>query len=110
MDELLVVESARNAATGHGVGVLLHAFDAVLGLLRCQVLQCIQYTVLHRLQYTHGIQLLGSDVRTELLGQGAEGHLDLLGALYVLRLLGDHEGHVLLQCHIAIAINICIHK
>ncbi len=30
---------------------------------------------------------------------GPECHLNLLAALDVLRLLGDHEGHVLLEGH-----------
>ena len=34
-----------------------------------------------------------------LVGDGPEGKLNLLAALHVLRLLGDHEGHVLLQGH-----------
>ena len=35
----------------------------------------------------------------DLRGDGPEGHLNLLAALDILRLLGDHEGHVLLQGH-----------
>ncbi len=37
-----------------------------------------------------------------LVGDGSEGILNLLAALHVLCLLGDHEGHVLLQGYEAI--------
>ena len=39
---------------------------------------------------------------TYLVGDGSEGILNLLAALHVLCLLGDHEGHVLLQGYEAI--------
>lgn len=47
--------------------------------------------------YNYRIQLLLGDVGSVARGDGPEGVLYLLRALHILRLLADHEGHVLLQ-------------
>lgn len=55
----------------------------------------------------HRIEFVLGDVGAVLMrGDGAERVLDLLRRVDVLRLLADHEGHVLLQRHLAIAVGI----
>jgi len=85
-----VVEGARDGFARFGVDVRVHARDAIVGHLLRQV----------------GVELLFGDVGPLAVGDGAEGVLDLLGALHVLCLLADHEGHVLLQRHVAVAVRI----
>ena len=43
------------------------------------------------------VEFFFGDVGLGLCAEGAEGALDLLAGLHVLRLAADHESHVLLQ-------------
>lgn len=56
---------------------------------------------------THRIEFVLGDVGAVLVrGDGPERVLYLLAGVHVLRLLADHEGHVLLQGHMPVAVRV----
>ena len=79
-----------NALFGLGVHVGFHPGNAVVRHLLGQV----------------AVELLLGDVVPLLGGDGPEGVLDLLAGLDVLRLLADHEGHVLLQGDASVSVGV----
>ena len=64
------------------------------------------YAVVRHLLGQVAVELLLSHVVPLLGGDGPEGVLDLLAGLDVLRLLGYHEGHVLLEGHLTVPIRV----
>ena len=73
-------ESTCYALPSSGVHIRFHSLNAIVRHLLAQV----------------GVELLLCDIVPLLGGDGTEGVLNLLTGLDVLRLLADHEGHVLL--------------
>ena len=55
---------------------------------------------------SHLVKFVPGDVRPVPGSDGPEGVFDLLGTVDIFGLLGDHEGHVLLQRHEAVPVGV----